>query len=545
MEIALIFGRLALAAVFAVAGLTKLRDLAGARVALIEFGVPKSVAGPGGLLLPLVELAVAICLLPAATAAWAALAALALLVLFTAAIAFNLARGRRPACRCFGRLSAEPVGRSTLIRNGLLTLLAAVVAWQSWSRPPSSLLSWLGQLGAAEAVLLSAIVSVVVAVAVLFWLLLQVIHQQGRLLLRIDEPEQRLVGLDGHAAHHADAPPESEGLPLDTPAPDFALASLTCERRTLADLLQPDRPLLLVFTDPNCGSCTALLPEIAGWQRALERRVDIAVIGRSTVEANRAHATEYGVSPFLLQLNDEVADAYRVFGTPGAVLIRPGGAIGSPVAGGPEAIGSLVMHTATNPAGPAWSPLLLQPMAEAPGHSQDHPEDHGAERPLALPVGAPAPEFELPDLDGRPVRLVELRGRPILILFLSPGCAPCHRLLPVMLAWEANLANLSNLPDRSVQLLVISEGTVDSNRVLGFRATVAIDETLTISEQFGVSGTPAAILISDEGAIASDLAIGGPDILVLANVALESSGQANPSATTSATPFVGGSTPRA
>ena len=40
--------------------------------------------------------------------------------------------------------------------------------------------------------------------------------------------------------------------------------------------------------------------------------------------------------------------------------------------------------------------------------------------------GQPAPDFELPDQDGNPVRLSELRGRPVVLYFYpkadTPGC---------------------------------------------------------------------------------------------------------------------------
>src|SRR5439155_23099903 len=58
MNIALLIARLVLAVVFVVAGLTKLADRAGSRQTLIDFGVPARLATPGGLLLPLAELAV-------------------------------------------------------------------------------------------------------------------------------------------------------------------------------------------------------------------------------------------------------------------------------------------------------------------------------------------------------------------------------------------------------------------------------------------------------------------------------------------------------
>ena len=510
MEIVFILGRLALAAVFAAASLTKLRDLGSSRAALTEFGVPNALVRPLGLLLPLAELAVVLGLLWAPATPWASLAALVLLLVFTAAIATNLARGRRPACRCFGQLSAEPVGPSTLVRNGVLTALASAVVWHTWTTPPQGLLdlvsslSMLNQLVAAFGALL------VGALVVAFWLLAHVVKQQGRLLLRIEDLEQRLASLDGHAAHHASMTPPAEGLPVGARAPDFALRSLTGELRTLGELLHADRPLILIFTDPACGPCTALLPEIGGWQRALRDRVDIVVIGRGTVEANRARAAEHEVSPVLLQHDDEVADAYGVFGTPGAVLIRPDQTIGSPVAGGPEPIRSLVNQTAADPHGTTGSPLLMLPIVDAPADQRPPMHDLLGHQPTALPLGAPAPPFQLPDLDGALVDSASLIGQPTLLLFWNPGCAYCHQLLPTVRDWEARQ------PDRSLRLLVISEGTVEANRALGFQATVLRDDTLAVGMLYGVTGTPSAILIGADGAVASALAVGGAQIVALA-----------------------------
>ncbi len=87
--------RLLLAAVFLVAGLTKLTDRAGSQHALVAFGVPTALAAPLGVALPLAELVIASALLPVTTAWWGALGALALLMVFVAGIAYNLARGLR------------------------------------------------------------------------------------------------------------------------------------------------------------------------------------------------------------------------------------------------------------------------------------------------------------------------------------------------------------------------------------------------------------------------------------------------------------------
>jgi uncharacterized membrane protein YphA (DoxX/SURF4 family) len=53
---AMLFTRLVLAAVFAVAGVAKLADRAGSRQAIVDFGLPARLATPLGILLPLYEL---------------------------------------------------------------------------------------------------------------------------------------------------------------------------------------------------------------------------------------------------------------------------------------------------------------------------------------------------------------------------------------------------------------------------------------------------------------------------------------------------------
>ncbi|HWQ31396.1 MAG TPA: MauE/DoxX family redox-associated membrane protein, partial [Blastocatellia bacterium] len=104
MEIVLLVVRLILAAVFGVAGVAKFADREGSRKALAGFGVPEAVAAPLAVILPVVEIALALALLPLGTAWVAAGGALALLLVFSIGIAVNLARGNSPDCHCFGQL---------------------------------------------------------------------------------------------------------------------------------------------------------------------------------------------------------------------------------------------------------------------------------------------------------------------------------------------------------------------------------------------------------------------------------------------------------
>src|SRR5689334_9369818 len=110
MDVVLLVLRVLLALVFGVAGGAKLVDRAGSQQALRDFGLPGWLASPAGVLLPVLELGVAVALLPALSAWWAAAAAMALLLLFVLGIGLSLLRGRRPDCHCFGQVYSAPVG---------------------------------------------------------------------------------------------------------------------------------------------------------------------------------------------------------------------------------------------------------------------------------------------------------------------------------------------------------------------------------------------------------------------------------------------------
>ncbi len=154
MHIILLFARLSLAVVFAVAGIAKLVDQSGSRRSVTEFGVPSVLAGPLAVFLPLAELAVAAALIPSTTAWWGAVGAIGLLLLFVVGIGANLARGRRPECHCFGQLHSAPAGWSTLVRNGGLIVIAALVVVGGRGDVGPSMVGWAGTLSTLELMIL-------------------------------------------------------------------------------------------------------------------------------------------------------------------------------------------------------------------------------------------------------------------------------------------------------------------------------------------------------------------------------------------------------
>jgi uncharacterized membrane protein YphA (DoxX/SURF4 family) len=141
--------RLVLALIFLVAGLAKLADPVGWRQAAVDFGVPTPLAGTVRWLLPLTEVAVAVALVPSASAPFGAVGGAVLLVCFIAAIAYALAHGRSPDCHCFGQVHSAPAGWSTLLRNAGLLVVAGFVAIGGWSNAGASATHWVTRLASA------------------------------------------------------------------------------------------------------------------------------------------------------------------------------------------------------------------------------------------------------------------------------------------------------------------------------------------------------------------------------------------------------------
>jgi hypothetical protein len=123
---------LLLAAIFAAAAIAKLRGVEVFAGMLANYRLlPDALVQPLAYLLPIVELGTALHLLLPATRPAAAVVAVLLLLLFAAAMAVNLARGRRDIdCGCFvgrlrQRLSWPLVARNLLLAAGAVLLAAA------------------------------------------------------------------------------------------------------------------------------------------------------------------------------------------------------------------------------------------------------------------------------------------------------------------------------------------------------------------------------------------------------------------------------------
>jgi peroxiredoxin/uncharacterized membrane protein YphA (DoxX/SURF4 family) len=512
MDALLLAARLILAAVFVVSGVSKLFDLSGSQSAMRAFGVPERFTRAGGIALPIAEIVIAVLLIPISTARWGALLALILLAVFIAGISYSLSRGRKFDCHCFGQLTSSEIGPTTLIRNAALAVLAAFVAVSGFANDNVGLaLTEVFQgLSAFEWVMLTIGVILLAALAGVSWLLVHLLGQNGRLLVRIDRIEAALEDADIEIADddeddEEDEEEEEEGLAVGAPAPAFSLSGLYGETMTLDSLRAAEKPVLLLFTDPGCGPCNALMVDVGKWQRDLAEKLTIAVITRGSLEDNRKKAKQNSLTHVLMQNNNEVATAYQTYGTPTAVLVRPDGTIGSAAAGGAQEIRTLVEQAAAGKV-PTRRPRL----AALPRPTQGQKPTANAQAPRGIAsIGKDAPILELNNLDGETVRLADFAGHPTAVLFWNPGCGFCQRMLDDLKTWE------SDKPEGAPNLLVVSTGEVEGNRELGLSSPVVLDSGFTVGRAFGASGTPSAVLVGADGKIASGLAVGGPTVISL------------------------------
>ena len=504
MDLVLLLARIILAGVFFVAGVTKLADRRGSAQAMQDFGVPVALAPLFGILLPIAEIAVAVALIPTAPARWGALGALILLLLFVAGIGVNLAHGKQPDCHCFGQLHSEPVGWPTLARNGVLAALAAFVLVAGWNDAGAGPVAWLGDLSAFDGVLLVAGAIVLALIAVEGWAMVQLLQQNGRLLLRLEALESAVES--GTPITHQ-APVNSQaahGLPVGTPAPSFALSDVYGARVALEALKSPGKSILLLFTDPGCGPCNALLPEIGRWQQEHDKRLTLAVVTRGGIEANRPKSEEHGIRHVFIQENREIAEAFQATMTPAAVLLRPDLTIGSPLAVGGDAIRRLVAQAVEIPIPARTLPVLS-------GNVNGNGNGNGMPKGL---LHEPVPDVTLTTLDGAEVALRSFTSEPTALLFWNPGCGFCARMLDDVKRLEAS--PVAGAP----RIVLISTGDAERNRAMGVQSTILLDNGFTTGRLFGATGTPSAVVIGKDGKVASAVVVGAPAVLSLASSAM-------------------------
>lgn len=333
MSTLLLIIRACLSTVLFVSGAAKLADRPGSRQAFISFGLPNPLAASLARFLPLVELVLAVALLPAGDR-WSAIATLILFGMFTIAVGIAVARGRKGACHCFGSLHTAPIGGTTLARNAGLTTLAAILVWRWETTGASSLIDWVREPLRGDRTTVTAELLMIAMLATIAFVITRLTRQESR---------------PASASGHEPSPPDpgempADGRPPGSPAPDFMLSDLKGKPVGLKDILRNGAPALLTFVSTSCPSCEVLLSDLERWDQEHSETLKIVVISSEGPEDNVAKFAGRKIG-LVLQNGLGTGDAYEIQGIPCAVVINSDGTIGTFLANGSDAIKRLVEQT--------------------------------------------------------------------------------------------------------------------------------------------------------------------------------------------------------
>lgn len=127
-------------------------------------------------------------------------------------------------------------------------------------------------------------------------------------------------------------------------------------------------------------------------------------------------------------------------------------------------------------------------------------------RTLASLVGQPLP-FTGVTLDGRPVNLVQLQGKVVLIDFWATWCGPCLAEMPNILANYRKYAPTGQFEvvgvsvDRDLEKL--QEFVAEKKIPWPILADNHPKNQVSMADQYGISGIPALILVDQTGRVAA------------------------------------------
>ena len=170
-------------------------------------------------------------------------------------------------------------------------------------------------------------------------------------------------------------------------------------------------------------------------------------------------------------------------------------------------VAAVILSVATAPLG-STTPGLPNPVASAYLLRSAVP---------GLQVGQQAPEltgttdsgaaFELTDLDGRPIRLADLRGRVVWLNFWASWCPPCQAETPTLRDMDRAYR------DRGLSLIAVQvQQTVEEGRSYaekyGLEYVIGADVSAAIFRTYRVFALPTQFFIDPDGVIRS--VVNGP-----------------------------------
>lgn len=122
--------------------------------------------------------------------------------------------------------------------------------------------------------------------------------------------------------------------------------------------------------------------------------------------------------------------------------------------------------------------------------------------PTLVRVGDVAPAFALADLDGNPVSLAALRGRPVIVNFWASWCKPCVDEFPLL----RDAASAHEADGLAIVGIVFRDGPEAARAFLsrtGASWLGVMDPGEAVARRFGIIWPPDSFFIDRNGVVVS------------------------------------------
>jgi hypothetical protein len=206
------------------------------------------------------------------------------------------ARREAVECACFGTLGSSTISVSTVIRNGVLTVVALVVVLTAHQGAVPQLMA----LDSGSVAIYFGGVALALACVLVAVLTTRRRGEPARVSRATERPvpDLEITAADGRATELVDLP---------------ARVALSSHPGSLP------RPVLLVLLSAECTPCSALAGELPGWARSLDGTVSLAVLTSASREAFARSYPTLDLPVFYGYRALMVAEGIR--GVPSALLI--------------------------------------------------------------------------------------------------------------------------------------------------------------------------------------------------------------------------------
>jgi peroxiredoxin/outer membrane lipoprotein-sorting protein len=175
-----------------------------------------------------------------------------------------------------------------------------------------------------------------------------------------------------------------------------------------------------------------------------------------------------------------------------------------------------------------------------PADAKEKIEKAPAEEPASTSlVGSPAAEFTLKDLNGKPVKSSSLRGKVVVLDFWASWCGPCRETMPEVEKLHRDFK------DKGLAVFGVNDEEAAEAREFvqknGYTFPTLLDEGSALSDQYGVTAIPQALIIDRDGKVFAHFFGTGKsdDLREAVKVALATKAENNPKPARKAPPRPG------